>query len=100
MTREEWHAEGVRRFGPDQTRWRFVCPSCGWIASVQDYKDAGAPATAVAFSCVGRWTLATREAFAKGEGPCDYAGGGLIRLNPLTVDGGNYFNFAPAQEGE
>jgi hypothetical protein len=25
----------------------------------------------------------------KGKGPCDYAGGGLIRLNPVTVVDGD-----------
>lgn len=43
MTRDEWSAEGRKRFGDDQMQWRFVCPACGHVASVQDYKDAGAP---------------------------------------------------------
>jgi hypothetical protein len=82
-----WTAEGVRRFGEDNRRWRFVCPVCGHVASVEDWWKAGAPGDAVAFSCTGRWTGAKREAFTrgKGEGPCNYAGGGLFRLNPVGV---------------
>lgn len=38
---EDWQAEAVRRFGPDQMKWKFVCPSCGHVASIQDWKDAG-----------------------------------------------------------
>ena len=84
-----WHDEGHRRFGRDQMAWRFVCPACGHVTKVDDYKKAGAPESAIAFSCVGRWTDGAREAFSKGAGPCTYAGGGLFGLNPITVvDGG------------
>lgn len=98
MTREEWNQKGTELFGPDQFKWRFICPACKHIASVQDYKDAGATQTAVAFSCVGRWAGAKRDMFGKGEGPCNYAGGGLIGLNPVEIDGGRYFDFAPVEE--
>lgn len=98
MMREEWEAEGVRRFGEDRMLWAFVCPVCGHVATVQDYKDAGAPSGAVGFSCVGRWAGPKRRAIGgEGPGPCDYAGGGLFMLNPLEVDGGRYFNFAEAR---
>lgn len=96
MTHTEWLSEGERRFGPDQMKWRFVCPACKHVASVQDYKDAGASMTAVAFSCVGRWMDRPRDAFGDGPGPCNYAGGGLFGLNPLDVDGRKYFDFAEA----
>lgn len=85
-THPEWTAEAVRRFGDDPMKWRFVCPSCGHVASVQDWKDAGAPEGAVAFSCVGRWHGGDPEkTFMKQGGPCDYAGGGLIGINPVAV---------------
>lgn len=96
MTKAEWTAIGIKRFGADQMKWKFKCPACGHVASVQDYKNAGAPATTVAFSCIGRYLQdKPREAFAKkGEGPCNYAGGGLFGLNPIEVDGEHYFEFA------
>lgn len=91
MSVSEWRAEGSRRFGDEMLQWQFVCPSCGHVATPQHWKDAGAPVTAVAFSCVGRWTGAKREAFSardKGQsGPCNYAGGGLFRINPVRVVG-------------
>jgi len=100
FTVDEWKAEAIRLFGEDHMAWRFVCPSCGHVASTNDYHQAGAPSGAVAFSCVGRWTGATREFGQSGPGPCNYAGGGLIRINPVVVtdDGGKevqrVFDFA------
>ena len=88
MTLDEWNAEGERRFGTDRLNWKFKCPACKHVASVRDYKEAMAPEGAVGFSCIGRWTGALREAFeGKRErpGPCNYAGGGLIGLNPVEI---------------
>lgn len=86
MTRAEWIAEATRRFGESSLGWRFVCPSCAHVATPKDWKDAGAPEGAVAFSCVGRYLGATGEkTFNLKGGPCNYAGGGLFKLNPVTV---------------
>jgi hypothetical protein len=88
MTHEEWLAEGARRFGEDHAKWRFKCPVCGHIATPADWRAAGAPDTSIAFSCVGRWLPSCKDAFSKsGKGPCNYAGGGLFKLNPITVIG-------------
>lgn len=93
MTHAEWLAEATRRFGDDPMAWKFVCPSCGHIASVQDWKDAGAPEGAVAFSCIGRYSDdgedAANKAFKHGGGPCNYTGGGLFKLNPVAVNFGD-----------
>ncbi len=83
---DEWALKALRRFGADPLAWRFVCPSCGHVASVADWRAAGAPEGAVAFSCVGRWTGGDDEQTFQGKGgPCTYAGGGLIGLNPVRV---------------
>lgn len=102
MTHEEWTADGKRRFGDDMMTWRFVCPSCGHVQTANDYKAAGAPSTVVGFSCIGRWLPGGAEhaqkikdaTFKQNGGPCDYAGGGLIGLNPVKVGGGYFFAFA------
>lgn len=86
MTKAEWEAKGQRLFGPNQLDWKFVCPCCGHVASIADWRAAGAEVAAAAFSCVGRWIEGSAEAFVnKGKGPCTYAGGGLFRLNPIEV---------------
>ena len=83
---DEWHSEGVSLFGPDEMKWRFTCPSCGYVATPEDWKNAGAPSGAVAFSCVGRWRPeSTGVIFNKNGGPCNYAGGGLFGLNPVHI---------------
>lgn len=102
QTQAEWLAEAERLFGPDPMTWRFECPVCHHITSLQDWKDAGAPQASWAFSCVGRWLPGSRLAFEEeGAGPCNYAGGGLFRLNPTPMvmpDGTTHyaFAFAPA----
>lgn len=101
MTVEEWEAEGRRRFGPDKWKWRFVCPVCGHVATPEDWRRVGAEEGAVAFSCIGRWLPKSREALPPGgikrpASPCNYAGGGLFRLNPVLVDGVQLFAFADA----
>lgn len=101
MTKEEWDAEGERRFGDDRLLWRFICPSCGHEAPVSEWRATKAPDSAIAFSCVGRWSKGSdNKTFKRKGGPCQYAGGGLFRLNPITVieDGGKehqVFDFAP-----
>lgn len=85
MTQQEWWAEATRRFGSDRREWAFVCPACGHVARVAEWQKLGAPIGTVAFSCIGRFLPHAREAFAAGPGPCTYAGGGLIGLNPVSV---------------
>lgn len=88
LTAQQWRAQAVERFGADPLKWRFVCPSCGHVASVQDWKNAGATQSQAAFSCVGRYTGADdSNTFKHAGGPCTYAGGGLFRLNPVEVIG-------------
>lgn len=96
MTHDEWLTEGLALFGNDRMAWKFKCPSCGNVASTQDYKDAGASSTDVGFACVGRWLATHKEAFDdtdKRKIPCNYASGGLINLNSVDVDGQKVFEF-------
>lgn len=97
MTLTEFESLATERFGPERMDWKFVCPCCGFVQTAHDYKAAGAPPGAVAFSCVGRWSGAKREAFGKGKGPCNYAGGGLIGMHKITVDGQPCFELAEAE---
>lgn len=85
MDHKDWIAEGKKRFGDDHMQWKFVCPSCGYIASLKEWEDAGAPEGAVAFSCIGRFTGSKKTIGDKTGGPCNYTGGGLFQLNPVCV---------------
>ena len=42
MTEKEWIEEGMRRFGKDWMKWRFRCPMCGHVASIEEMEAAGA----------------------------------------------------------
>jgi len=104
ITLKKWEAEGEKRFGPNRMKWQFKCPSCGHVASAEDWKAAGAKEGEVGFSCIGRHIPKAKEAFSKeGKGPCTYAGGGLFRLNPVRIlfddaDAMTVFEFADTGE--
>jgi hypothetical protein len=38
ITREQWEAKGAELFGPDNTKWRFVCPACGKELSIESVR--------------------------------------------------------------
>jgi hypothetical protein len=82
---EDWQQEAIARFGKDPLNWKFKCPSCGYIATVKEWKEAGAPEQAVAFSCIGRFKGSQKEMGDKTGGPCNYAGAGLFRINPVKI---------------
>lgn len=111
ITHEAWKAQAVVLFGDDPLKWRFVCPSCSHVASVADWRAAKAPAGAVGFACIGRFTgdheAAAAAAFGRAGGPCNYTTGGLFNISPVTVqlpDGDTQsafeFDLEPAAAGE
>lgn len=87
ITREQWEAKGVELFGPDQTKHRFVCPTCGKELSVESVRaefaeflpSLRAGGYAIEQECIGR--------YVKGVG-CDWAAYGLFR-GPLLVRSGD-----------
>jgi len=103
-THDEWKNEAVKRFGIDSTKWKFKCPSCGYIATTQEWRDAGAPDGAIAFSCVGRYTGSKKQMGDKTGGPCNYTTGGLFNISPVLIkfDDGEMsaFDFAPSTTQE
>lgn len=101
MNVEEWEEKARSLYGPDKLKWKFVCPSCGHVASVQDWKDVGATEGEVAFSCVGRHIEGSASIGGR-PGPCNYTGGGLFALNPVTIELpdrkiAKLFNFADSE---
>lgn len=91
LTLDEWNAEGERRFGADRMAWRFVCPGCGHVQAVEEFKalkDAGAEPNDAYLQCIGRFADANRRRKwlgGNGPGPCDYASFGLFCISPVTV---------------
>jgi hypothetical protein len=88
VTLEDFVARAEALFGTDRMNWRFVCPGCGHIASIREYKDAGAPEGAVGFSCIGRYLENCRDWLTgTGNGPCNYTAGGLLGIAPIELIG-------------
>ena len=82
---DDWQAKGKELFGEDYMRWRFVCPGCGNIATVEDFrqfKDKGASPNDAVQACIGRFSGGD---WAKKTKPCNYAAYGLLHLSPLVV---------------
>lgn len=99
-TQTELVDEMKSRFGDDLNKWAFICPQCGDIATIQDFKDALAKdndPTSDAFGyhgqvCIGRVT--------KGRG-CDWAAYGLFSGPEFIImdDGSEVPCFAIAPSG-
>ncbi len=103
MTKAEWMAKGKELFGEDYMEWRFVCPGCGHIQAIKDfkpYKEQGADPNSATCECIGRYSGGKSWMTGKPKkpnGPCDYAGYGLLRISPITVveeDGKEIHSFA------
>lgn len=86
-TQDEWHREGIKRFGLNIRDWKFVCPSCGHVQSVSDfekYKDRGVTANTAFFNCIGRYEAPDNDILS-GQRPCNYTTGGLFNLSPVII---------------
>lgn len=102
MTLAEWEEEGELRFGQDRSNWKFVCPSCGNIASAREWRAAKAADSAIGTVCIGRFTGSKKEIGDQTGGPCNYGTTKKNNLCPVRVlDDGesrSAFNFAPKEE--
>jgi hypothetical protein len=88
LTLEEWEAKGQKLFGKDKMQWKFICPVCGNVQSVMDfkkYKDKGATPSDAYFNCIGRFN-GSRNTIMDKKSPCDYTTGGLFNLSPICIE--------------
>ncbi len=99
MTQEEFLEEAKRRFGPNVRNWKFVCPACGTVQSVQQLLDAVIESGGkkeevhgyIGYSCIGRFTgqgdagisaHSKKQPWDKG---CNWTLGGLMWIHELEV---------------
>lgn len=81
-----WQNEAVRRFGESPRGWRFKCPCCGHVQSMQDFENLNADPNLAYFDCIGRHDgKHFQVAMGTKPGPCNYTGGGLFCLSPVIV---------------
>jgi len=87
-TQEEWKAEAQRRLGENFMNWKFKCPMCGHVASVRDFKNAGASDPNCAYTeCIGRYTGkgAPQKGDSSGCNWCSYGLFGIPNDNADTI---------------
>jgi hypothetical protein len=106
ITKAEWMKKGKELFGENTDKWRFVCPGCGCVQSIEDfrpYKDQGATPDSATHKCLGRYT-GGRSWLDDKPVPgqrCDYTGYGLLCICPIIViDGDKEIRCFAFDEGE
>lgn len=55
LTFEEWEKEGNELFGKDKLDWKFVCPACGHVSSINDFRRYTKDADDAVKNCIGRF---------------------------------------------
>lgn len=84
MTKDEWLALGEELFGTDRYTWKFRCPACGNVMSVErgmrEFGDAiAAKNWRPESECIGRYTE---------DVACDWCAYGLFSgPNFVAIDG-------------
>lgn len=79
ISQQEWEAKGVELFGENKQEWRFVCPACGNVESLESAKKDHPDAIddwRVEQECIGRHTTETG---------CNWAAYGLF-WGPVLVE--------------
>lgn len=103
LTQAELQTLARHRFGDDPLDYAFACPSCGDVATLREFRDAGDGSRA-GQECIGRLTGALTRSGATNTRGCDWAAYGLFRgpwLITLTREDGTTveapgFALAPA----
>lgn len=79
---EEWLEEGKALFGERVNDWKFKCPMCGKVYSVQEFVNAGGEGPNGAYQeCIGRYMGAGSPGSADGNPDgCNWAAYGLFGI--------------------
>ena len=78
MMYDEWKKKLNERFGENPMNWKFKCPNCGNIQSLQDFVNARIDNAEGKFyySCIGR--------YVKDKG-CNWTLGGLFQIHKTAI---------------
>lgn len=79
QTLAEWMNDGKELFGEDYSNWKFKCPACGHISSIQQFKESDADPNDAYQVCIGRVNgKGTKNQTDLGYG-CNWAAYGLFK---------------------
>lgn len=90
LTQAELVAEATARFGDDQMKWAFQCPTCDDVATPADFIAAGADPNRVGQECIGRSLglldkrVPVKDGRSQGIRGCNWAAYGLFP-GPWTI---------------
>lgn len=80
-TIEDWREEGKTLFGLPAAKWKFKCPMCGKVYSVQEFVDAGGDPNGAYQECIGRHKGAGAPGSPDGNPDgCNWAAYGLFGI--------------------
>lgn len=103
----EWIQEGQKRFGEDFKKWKFVCPACGHIQSVEDFVNLGLDPNSAFQECIGRHNGNAKPANKHSVNGCDWCSYGLfgtlgkgILVHLESGEQTEIFDFAQAEREE
>jgi hypothetical protein len=87
VTLQKWKEKAEGLFGKDMTQWKFKCPQCGGVQTLQDFTDNSVENAIEKFyfSCIGRWV--------KNRG-CNWTLGGLFQVHKTIVTSADGKNIA------
>ena len=96
---DDWKEKGKELFGSDPRDWRFKCPRCKVVQSIQDFLDAGVEKdrahASIYQECIGRYSK---------EKGCNWAVYGPFDICKVYVDQGGkiikVFEFAGEPEND
>lgn len=90
-----WKEKARKLFGENVFAWKFECPQCKYVQSVQQCLTAGMRMDQIAVHCVGGFIKMRRSNGVALHG-CDYSPGELFDVNPIHIEGReqNVFRFA------
>jgi hypothetical protein len=106
MSRDEWLAEGKRRFGDDWHNWKFVCPVCGHVQTPGEFETLGVDPQRAYAECLGRllprgeqaYDLATKPSDTGHSSPCDYCAFGLFHSGNIVIADWKHVHVFPFAE--
>ena len=87
MTYDEWYKKGQELFGEDKWKWKFRCPACGHVQSIESLLennpelDEDDAIHMVYFSCEGR---------VNGKGKPVFSADKKLKEKPNPIDGCNW----------
>lgn len=76
FTKQQYFDELIEKHGSFKDNWAFVCPKCGNVQTIAEFKDHDIDPNNVNYACIGR--------YVEGRG-CDFVIDKLVGNHPLEV---------------